>query len=77
MSVTPGADQATATASSRSAQELTVPEGTTTPGSGQSTDTSNLSSLALRLNATLIACWMPAPQWGAGCSAIATGPAGA
>jgi hypothetical protein len=70
-SVMPGADQATVTASSRSAQELTFPESRTMPGRGLSTDSSNLSSLAPRPEAALIACWM-SPWPGAGCSEIAT-----
>ncbi len=57
-SVTPGADQATVTAASCSAQELTAPERTTTPGNGLSTDSWYLSSLALRPNAALTACWV-------------------
>jgi hypothetical protein len=57
-SVTPGADHAAASASSCSGQEVTVPARITVPLGQRSTDKSSTASLALRLKAALIWCWM-------------------
>jgi hypothetical protein len=53
--MTPGTDQAAATASSWAAQELTVPDRITSPPENSSTESTAASSAAFRRNAALIA----------------------